>query len=152
MIMLIMIVMRLIQMMTKKSGPSITTCWSIIIIIMMMMPKIICVPQSQLLVLSAHLCPTTLKIGPHHTSQDNTLLFLLLFTHHKTTPHDCYFYSHITRHHLIIISIHTLYHIYYIQLWNCQYMFTFKNGFFQIPLHCLSEQTPQFLVWMELDQ
>ena len=53
------------------------------------MPKIICVRLSQLLVLSAHLCPTTLKIGPHHTSQDNTLLLLLWFTHHTsqdTTP------------------------------------------------------------------
>ena len=83
---------RLIEMMTKKIGSiyqNLLVKIIIIIMMMMMMPKIICVPQSQLLVLSAHLCPTTLKIGPHHTSQDNTLLLLLWFTHHTsqdTTP------------------------------------------------------------------
>ena len=117
--MLIMIMIRLIEMMTKKIGSiyqNLLVKIIIIIMMMMMMPKIICVPQSQLLVLSAHLCPTTLKIGPHHTSQDNTLLLLLwfphqtsqdttpwlllLFTHHKTPPYHN--------------SIHTLHHINFI--------------------------------------
>ena len=104
--MLIMIMIRLIEMMTKKIGSiyqNLLVKIIIIIMMMMMMPKIICVPQSLLLVLSAHLCPTTLKIGPHHTSQDNTLLLLLWFKHRKTTPHYCYFDSHIKRHQLIII-------------------------------------------------